>query len=301
MQKVVSFCCVLTMTCFIASCRFNNLFLVPTKMEKSGDFSPRIDFKDSSYVEFNPIDFTPSLYDTAGVLVPLDYHLESFLFESESGNTLNGWYLAPRDVKPDVTLLHFHGNAGFLLYQFKAMDPLIKEGFQIFMFDYSGFGFSEGKNTRDNVLLDAHSALDYVLTREEIKNTQLVIYGQSLGGHLAAVVGEEREEDIDGLVIEGAFSSHSDIAAKMVPVLGRLFVRELYSAKKSIQAFNKPVLVIHSTEDEVIPFKQGLKIYEKANSPKTFYQIEHCHICGPRYYGSEIALKIRNMLNLSGN
>ena len=90
--------------------------------------------------------------------------------------------LKPKNVTPTITLLHFHGNAGFLLSQYQAMTPLLKYGFQIFVFDYSGFGFSEGKATRTNVLIDGNSALTYVKSRDDIKNTKLVIYGQSLGG-----------------------------------------------------------------------------------------------------------------------
>ena len=147
------------------------------------------------------------------------------------------------------------------------------------------------------MLTDAHSALDYVLKREETKGTKVVIYGQSLGGHLSAVVASERQNDIDALVIEGAFSSHRDIAADMVPVLGRIFVAEKYNGFKSLRDYKKPVLVIHSTEDDVIPFKMGQKLYANANAPKEFYEIKGCHMCGPELYADSIAAKIEGMLN----
>lgn len=204
--------------------------------------------------------------------------------------------LKPKNVTPTITLIHFHGNAGFLLSQYQAMTPLLKYGFQIFVFDYSGFGFSEGKATRTNVLIDGNSALTYVKSRDDIKNTKLVIYGQSLGGHLSAVVAQKRQTEIDGLVIEGAFSSHKDIAAKTAGIFGRMFVSEKYSAYKAIQEFEKPVLVIHSTEDETTPFEMGQKIFNNANEPKEFYEIKGCHICGPDFYADSISLKIQNML-----
>ena len=197
---------------------------------------------------------------------------------------------------PTITLLHFHGNAGCLLSQYQLMTPLLKYGFQVFTFDYSGFGYSEGKATRKNVLIDGNSALTYLKSRDDIKNTKLVIYGQSLGGHLSAVIAQKRQEEIDGLVIEGAFSSHKDISAEVAGFLGRMLVLEKYSAYKSIQTYTKPLLVIHSVEDEVIPFKMGQKIYNNANEPKEFYEINECHICGPRFYADSISVKIENML-----
>ena len=158
------------------------------------------------------------------------------------------------------------------------------------------FGFSTGKATRKNVLTDAHAALDYIKTRSDVNTTKLVIYGQSLGGHLSAVVANQRQNDIDALVIEGAFSSHKDIAADMAGFIGRILVSEKYSAYASIPSVKKPVLIIHSTQDETIPFKMGQKLFEKANHPKEFYEIKECHICGPRYYADSIAQKINRLL-----
>ena len=168
--------------------------------------------------------------------------------------------------------------------------------FQVFIFDYSGFGFSEGKATRKQVLSDANAALNYIKGREDVKGTKLVIYGQSLGGHLSAVVAAQRQEEIDGLVIEGAFSSHKDIAAENAGFFGRLLVCEQYSASESIRNYKKPVLIIHSTEDDIIPFEMGKKLFDNANNPKEFYEIKHCHMCGPDFYAESIAQKIKKMV-----
>jgi alpha-beta hydrolase superfamily lysophospholipase len=175
------------------------------------------------------------------------------------------------------------------------MTPLIKNGFQIFMFDYSGFGFSEGKAKKENILIDAFSALNYLKSRQDVMNTKLIIYGQSLGGHLSAVVASQKQNDIDGLVIEGAFSSHKDIAAYTLGIFGRIIVNEKYSAIKSIKDYKKPLLIIHSTEDETIPFNMGRKIFENANLPKEFYEIKHKHILGTKYYSEEISKKMKSM------
>lgn len=288
---------ILTMA-FLTACSFNKMYLQPTKVPAHMKKLTMKSETDTTLVLFSG-DYQPTFFKNKQDTIALDFTIESVVFESSNGNKLNGWVLKPKNEIPTITLVHFHGNAGFLLSQYQAMTPLIKYGFQIFVFDYSGFGFSEGKATRKNVLIDANSALSYVKSRPDIKDTKIVIYGHSLGGHLSAVVAEQRQADIDGLVIEGAFSSHKDIASQTAGIFGRILVSEKYSAFKSIRTFKKPVLVIHSTEDEVIPFKMGQKIFDNANAPKEFYEIKKCHMCGSDFYADSISQKIINMITVN--
>lgn len=246
-------------------------------------------------VKFDTIAKTPLFLDSLNNPVDLGYDLESFDFDGSNGK-LNGWHLIPRS-NPIITIIHFHGNAGFLLSQLKAIDPLVEQGFEVYMFDYSGFGFSEGEAARENVRNDALLFVDYVNNQTANSNIKKVIYGQSLGGHLAAAIAYEVQDVIDGVVIEGGFSSHSDIAGNRVPVLGNIFIREMYSGKRGIKKLNKSVLIVHSSEDKTIPIRQGKRLFKRANSPKEFYEIDKCHICGPNYYGQEIADKIIEMLS----
>ncbi len=281
--------------CFISSCSFNKIFLHPTKLPsetKTLTFNTKSDTLQIRYHE----NFQPVFFKSETDTFRFDYTIESVVFESTSGNKLNGWFLKPNGITPTVTLLHFHGNAGSLLSQFQAISPLIKYGYQVFLFDYSGFGFSEGSATRKNVLKDGNSALTYLKQRPDVAGTKLVLYGQSLGGHLAGVVGAMRENEIDALVIEGAFSSHKDIAAYQAGFLGKMIVSEQYSAKDSLKNYNKPLLVIHSIEDGTVPFDLGMILFEHANEPKEFYEINKCHICGPKYYTDSISAKIMRMV-----
>jgi len=281
----------------LTSCSFNKLFLQPDVYP--GNFQGLTIYTpdDTLRATFAAENYQPTFTQRNGRdTITHDYSIESVVFRCSNGDTLNGWFLRPSKLPVTATLLHIHGNAGSLISQYKAISPLIEQGFQVFLFDYSGFGFSQGKATRKNALANALSALDYLKARPDVKGTKVFLYGQSFGGHLAAVIAEKREQDIDGVVIEGAFSSAHDIAAYTVPIIGRIAVKQSYSAKRSIRKVHKPVLVIHSTEDEVIPFFMGQKIYENANDPKEFYEIRHCHMCGPDYYAPEIAEKIRTMM-----
>lgn len=289
---------------FLTACSFNMIFLHPTNLPKIPADKEKVSIttatnKDTTFVEFNAKTLQPTFLTNAKDTINLDYTVESVIFKSQSGNNLNGWMIKPKNISSPITLLNFHGNSGFLLSNFLTITPLIKYGFQIFIFDYSGYGFSEGKANRDNVLLDGNSALTYVKSREDVKNTKLVIYGQSLGGNLSAVVAQQRQSEIDGLVVEGGFSSHKDIAARKAGIVGRIFVSEKYSSYKSIQEYHKPVLIIHSNVDRTIPFKLGKKIFAHANEPKEFYEIKECHICGPNYYAESISKKIIDMLKIN--
>jgi len=291
--KLVTFIVLITLS---TSCSFNGLFLHPDPIPFDTKKVSSNDGVDTTVIFFNGDTHQPVFVKNGKDTLELNYTIESVMFSSTSGNKLHGWFIKPKDIVPDLTILAFHGNAGSILSQYTLMLPLVQKGFQVFIFDYSGFGFSGGNATRQNVLKDGNSALDYIKSRPEALLTKLVIYGQSLGGHLSAVVAGQREADIDGLVIEGAFSSHDDIAAHSAGFFGRLMVREMYSAKKNIRTFHKPVLVIHSSEDGVVPFEFGKILFENANQPKLFYEIKGRHVYGPKLYADSICFKITSML-----
>ena len=287
---------IVTISFLLTACSFNNMVFqaerVPPTVKEMKIKTPA----DTIVVHLAKNDSQIIITKSNGDTLDLKYTIENVFFKSSNGDTLNGWFLKPKNQTATVTLLHLHGNGGFLLSHLQTISPLIKTGFQIFMFDYSGYGFSQGEAARKNVLTDALSALDYIRSRKEVKNTNLVIYGQSLGGHYAAVVATRRQSDIDGLVLEGAFTSYKAMAEHMIPVLGYIFMKQGYHADKMIKGFHKPLLVIHSLQDKIVPFKMGKKIFNNANAPKEFFKSQKCHICGPKYYTDEISEKIKNML-----
>lgn len=282
---------------FLSGCSFNKAVLHPTKLYKTTTNIAWVDSAgDSNFVYFSGRNHQPAFLKNSKDTIHLNYTIESVLFKSSNGDTLNGWFLKPKNQTPAITLLQLHGNAG-TMYHYLKMSSLLKYGFQIFMFDYSGYGFSQGKATRNHVLPDALSALDYLLTRKDVKETKLVVYGQSLGGNLAPVVASGRQNNIDGLVIEGGFSSYKDIAAKRYGFIGRILIAEKYSAMKSIKVYNKPLLSMHSPKDRTVPFDLGKKLFDNANEPKMFFEInKECHLCGSIFYPEEISQKIKSML-----
>lgn len=288
----------------ITSCSFNKLFLKPAKItqtaKKARIYGPNK--KDTTTIIFSGNIHQPTF--SGKNLNGIDLlSVSSVLFNNSSGRLLNGWMIkVTGDLSPEITLLHFHGNEGSLVSHYQAITPLVKKGVQVFMFDYSGFGFSAGEATQEQILADALSALNYVRNRADVKNTRLIIYGQSIGGHMAAVVAAARESAVSGLVMEGAFSSPKDIAAfDLRRYIGigfpaRILVYTPYSAFLSLKQYHKPVLIIHSTEDKVVPYAMALKLFSAANQPKQLYTIKGPHINGAILYSDSILFKIKAMI-----
>jgi uncharacterized protein len=287
---------------FLSSCAYNNKFLHPRKYtSETKEIIVDRSKTDSTIVKYNGSPYQPTFFKNSIDTLQLNYTIESVVFKNNTGINLNGWMLKPKTGIIKNTVLHFHGNTGSLLGQYGAIKPLLTKNMQIFVFDYSGFGFSDGEATRQNLLTDGIAAVNYLKTRADVKNTKLILYGQSYGGHLAVCVASKTQKDIDLLVAEGAFSNHKDLSAQgakpFIAFMSRIFVKEFYSGTRLIKKITKPVLIIHSTEDKVIPFKMGEKLFKNANQPKQFLQIKGQHLEATKNNLNEVADAIEKMLH----
>ncbi len=294
-MKFKSFSLFVAVLFLICACSFNSTFHRPTQIATFDDSSQFYSEKDSLYVVYKPDSEEVILKDSGLNVINKKYTIQNKYFISSSGNKLNGWLLTPNYTETKATILHFHGSAGNLLSQYSLISPLIDFGYQIFMFDYSGYGSSEGKPTHEVVLQDAYSALNY-LQKKVTEESKIIIYGQSYGGYLVSIVGSNSQQKIDALVIEGAFSSFKEQARHNASFLGN-FVKRGIPADEEIKRNHKPLLIIHSREDQMVPIKLGRKIYDNANEPKEFYEIDGPHIGGLENYSNEIAIKINQMIN----
>ena len=250
---------------------------------------------DSLKLKISGENLQPTFYKNSENL-ERNYTIKSFYFKTKEGRKLNAWLLQSTTEKPKTSIFALHGNAGNLNTQFQSFADLTKNGFQIFIFDYSGFGYSEGKSTRKNALEDSFSAFEFFENLDEIKNTPKIIYGQSFGGNLAIPVGEKFQNEIEGLVLEGTFMNFKNIANRKIPVLGGLIISNNYNNRKNLKSFKKPILIIHSKEDRVVNFKLGEQIFKNANQPKEFFEIKKPHINGIRFYHNEISNKIDSLI-----
>lgn len=166
---------------FFSSCAFNKVCLHPDKLPKMDKLAlPQNG--DTAIMYFTGKELQPVIKNTKGELKPMKYTIEGSFIKSTSGNNLYYWFLKPTDVSPKTTILFLHGNGGNVLSQFAFVKPFVQRGFQVLLFDYSGFGFSTGRATVRNTRRDANSAFAWLKSRPDVQETKHIIYGQSYGG-----------------------------------------------------------------------------------------------------------------------
>lgn len=193
---------------------------------------------------------------------------EDCWFQTIDGLRLHGWYLRHED--PRAVILFAHGNAGNLSHRASHV-RLLRDRFRVsvFVFDYRGYGRSEGVPTIDGLLRDARAAREYLAKREKIAETEIVLLGRSLGG--AVAVDLAGEEGARGVILESTFSSFSDVAVSLFPrrLVDFVLTKEMDSVSK-IAKYRGPLLQSHGDTDQTIPYSLGRKLFDAANEPKTF-------------------------------
>lgn len=289
----------LALPLFISACTMNKLFLRPTKLERDATTAQIYDNDSKRNLDVKlGAHFQPTFYDSLNNLVEPPFKIESIEFENRKGKLLNGWFMTPKENGNNVTLFYLHGNAGSIYYQFGLMVPFVKKGYTVFMFDYSGFGYSEGKAKIKNVYTDAEDAFAYLKTKKEYLNDKLIVYGQSLGAHLTAAIGPTLQSEVDAFVMEGAFANHDEVAAQTTGLgwFARLMVRDRYSGLDSIPLITKPKLLIHSKEDALVSYINSEMLFEAAKEPKQLYTIDGRHVYGPLLYADSIDYKMLEMI-----
>jgi fermentation-respiration switch protein FrsA (DUF1100 family) len=215
---------------------------------------------------FFPSTYPDGYYDEAAN-VP---NLEDCWFTAEDGVKLHAWYT--KADSPIATLFMAHGNAGNLSHRFPIIKALRDSGFNVLMFDYRGYGRSEGSPTENGVYADARAAFDYLLTRTDIDSSSIIIFGTSLGGAIAVDLATHRPAA--GLILESTFSSAKDVARVAYPFLPAQFIlRSEFDSESKIRSIRIPTLFLHGDQDGVIPISLGKKLYAAANEPKTFHTI----------------------------
>jgi hypothetical protein len=196
-------------------------------------------------------------------------------FPAEDGTKLCGWYI-PAATEDGLVALYFHGNNSNISRELSNIAFLNRLGLSVFVFDYRGYGRSQGHLTSENDFYsDARGAVAY-LRRCGWWPCRMVYYGRSLGAAIALEMGLECPPE--GVVIEGAFTSMSDIALYTSPVPYALFGWWLLDAHfenmEKIGRLHCPILVIHGEKDETVPTEMGLRLFERARDPKTLWVVQ---------------------------
>lgn len=216
------------------------------------------------------------------------YAYEEIQFNSADGTKLSGWFI-PAKGKALGTVIHYHGNAQNMTAHYSFVSWLPANDFNLFVFDYRGYGKSEGKPGRQGVYEDSIAALEYIKSRADIDRNKLIVFGQSIGGANAlAVVGNNDFDGIVGVVSDSAFSTYKGVAcdhAGWLKPLAFCLIGNKLSPEKCVGNIAPiPLLVIHGTKDPVAPYKHAENLFEKASEPKQLWTINgggHTSALGP--------------------
>ena len=227
---------------------------------------------------------------------------ENVVLESTDGVEIHHILIKPH-ASPKATIFVFHGSGSKVSNWTKLLEPLVQAGYQIFLMDYRGFGNSEGEASHDSVTADAHRALLYLVSREGVTKRPLVILGQSYGGQLAINIAAKYPDYVDVLVTEGAFTTFRNIAVHSTPWIGKPFTwalfRNPYNSLELIRETSMPKLIIHSYNDEVVPFSMGEELFAHAGSNKEFWPIQGEHTDALVNYPKEFVLRIDRIAGLA--
>lgn len=199
---------------------------------------------------------------------------EDVWLTAEDGVRVHGWYVS--HPRPRGTLLFFHGNAGNIGDRIESLAIFHQLGLDSFIIDYHGYGRSGGSVGEQETYLDARAAWDYLIRERQIPAAKIVLFGRSLGGGVAAWLATRVTPA--GLIMESSFTSVPALASKYYPVFPvRWLARIRYDSKTVLAGVRSPVLIVHSVDDEIVPFAHARALFEAAPAPKSLLELEGGH------------------------
>ncbi len=208
---------------------------------------------------------------------------EDVFLDAGEGVRIHGWFLRAGGPGPhgnvrnlSQTVLVCHGNAGNIgdrLDRATFFHRIL--GVDVFLFDYRGFGRSDGRPSEEGTYLDAVAAFRYLTETRGIASERVVLFGESLGAAVAIELA--LRESAAALVLEAPFTSIAGMARVAYPFLTPFLslVRTRYDNLRKIPDVSLPLLVFHGRRDPVVPFEQGEALFRAARGPKTFVPLEN--------------------------
>jgi fermentation-respiration switch protein FrsA (DUF1100 family) len=241
-----------------------------------------------------------NLYHPEKELTYLPSHLrlafEDVNFQAPDGTALHGWYLPAESA--ELTLLFCHGNAGNLSHRVEKLRRLSSLGVNIFIFDYAGYGQSAGRPSEKATYRDVQAAYAYLIGQRRTRPDQIVLYGESLGSAVAVDLAVIKP--VRAVILESPFTSTIAMGELLLPWLPvRAIVRHRYDTLSKIARVNVPLLILHSRDDEIVPFTMARQLYEAATAEKDFLELQGGHNDGFEISGATYTEKIAQFLKNS--
>ena len=210
--------------------------------------------------------------DTTPAALRLPY--DDARIPTADGEWLHAWFVPAPDARATAVL--FHGNAGNISHRLQWLPMFRQLRLSALLVDYRGYGTSTGKPSEDGTYADADAVWKYLTATRKIPPERIVLIGESLGGAVAAHLAARTTPA--ALVLHSAFTSVPDLAAELYPFLpARLLSRFDYDTRAALAEVRCPVLVIHSRDDDIVPFEHGRRLFESAPGPKRFIELRGSH------------------------
>lgn len=219
--------------------------------------------------------YLPGVPGRTLTMTPTDAGMEyeDIAIETADGITLHGWFIAGQSSR---VLLFFHGNAGNISHRIDSIQQFRDLGLSVFIIDYRGYGQSGGRTTEKGIYRDADAAWRYLTEERGISANNIVVFGRSLGASAAAQLAAQQQPL--ALIVESSFTSVPDVAQELYPWLPARWLSRLnHATREFVRNVNCPVLVVHSRDDEIIPFHHGEAIFESAKEPRTLLALRGTH------------------------
>lgn len=218
----------------------------------------------ADWMTFHPSVYPDGLWDYADSL-----HAKDVQLKAPDATSLHAWFVASKQSPAAVRTVFLHGNAGNLSHRIAHIEAITKAGSDLLIVDYRGYGKSKGSPTESGLYLDAVAAYDW-LAEHANNGAPIVCHGESLGAAVATDLASRRP--CAGLILEAPLSSRADVAALVIPVIGPLLARGFETARK-ITTVNSSILVIHGSNDRIIPQHLGKIVFHAAPEPKEFWNL----------------------------
>jgi len=219
--------------------------------------------------------YLPNTPGRALSAIPIDAGMDyqDVSIETADGVVLHGWFV---EGSATQVLLFFHGNAGNISHRLDSIRQFHDLGLSVLIIDYRGYGQSGGKTTEKGLYQDAAAAWRYLTEERAYVANDIIIFGRSLGGSVASWLAARHTPR--GLVVESSFTSVPDVAGDLYPWLPvRQLSRFHHATRDYVRDVQAPLLVVHSRDDEIIPFHHGESIFAAAKEPRTLLVLRGSH------------------------
>jgi len=202
----------------------------------------------------------------------IDY--QEVTLKTEDDFKLYAWFVSAQ-THSDITIIFSHGNGGNIASRIEKISFLRDLGLNVFIYDYRGYGNSQGRPSEEGLYRDGSAAYDYLVKTKNISPDKIIAYGESLGAAVATYMAKNFK--LRAIILEGAFTNAKDMAKEIYPFLPSFFIRSRLDSMENIKNSNIPKLFIHAQLDEIVPYELSKKLFQAAPEPKYFCTLKGQH------------------------